>query len=152
MECVCVCVRREKVDELGVMCRLMDTIARSGNNNSDTAEREQDNKHGLPCERRTNTKLANGATTRPTFHPTRPSTYLRCDLEVLVLLQQLLRVVNARAGGGVCGQVKLSGVVDPLQGLERRSEVSTQPTAHFDKKSTRGHVTQVNKPETCELC
>lgn len=107
------CVRREKVDELGVMCRLMDTIARSGNNNSDTAEREQDNKHGLPCERRTNTKLANGATTRP-------STHLRRDLEVLVLLQQLLRVVNARAGGGVRGQVKLSGVVDPLQGLDQK--------------------------------
>lgn len=44
-------------------------------------------------------------------------TYLCCDLEVFVLFKQLLCVVNAGAGGCVCGQVKLPGVMDPLQGL-----------------------------------
>lgn len=39
-------------------------------------------------------------------------------VEVLVLLQQLLCVVDARASGGVCGQVKLPSVVNPLQSLK----------------------------------
>lgn len=43
--------------------------------------------------------------------------YLGCDLEVLVLLQQLLRVMDAGAGGRVRGQVEVPGVVDPLQRL-----------------------------------
>lgn len=42
---------------------------------------------------------------------------LGCDVEVLMLLQQFLCVVDTRAGGGVCGQVKLSSVMDPLQSL-----------------------------------
>lgn len=44
---------------------------------------------------------------------------LCCDVEVLVLLQQLLRVMDARASGGVCGKVKLPSVMNPLQSLKR---------------------------------
>lgn len=43
---------------------------------------------------------------------------LGCDVEVFMLLQQLLRVVDTRAGGGVCGQVKLASVMNPLQSLK----------------------------------
>lgn len=42
---------------------------------------------------------------------------LGCDVEVLVLLQQLLRVVDAGTSGSVCGQIKLPGVMNPLQSL-----------------------------------
>lgn len=48
--------------------------------------------------------------------------YLGCDVEVLVFLQKLLRVVNAGARGRVCGEIELAGVVDPLQGLNRQKE------------------------------
>lgn len=48
--------------------------------------------------------------------------YLGCDVEVLVLLQKLLRVVDAGARGGVRGQIELAGVVDPLQSLENEKE------------------------------
>lgn len=44
-------------------------------------------------------------------------TNLGCDVEVLVLLQQLLRVVNAGTSGSVCGQIKLPSVMNPLQSL-----------------------------------
>lgn len=43
--------------------------------------------------------------------------YLRCNVEVLVLLQQLLSVVDAGACGCVCGQVELTSVMDPLKSL-----------------------------------
>lgn len=49
-------------------------------------------------------------------------TYLCCDLEVFMLFQQLLCVVNARASGCVSGQVKLPGVVDPFQGLQKKKK------------------------------
>lgn len=48
--------------------------------------------------------------------------YLGCDVEVLMLLQKLLCVVDAGARGGVCGQIELTGVVDPLQSLENEKE------------------------------
>lgn len=37
-----------------------------------------------------------------------------------MLLQQLLRVMNAGAGGRMCGKVELSSVVDPFQGLRKK--------------------------------
>lgn len=43
---------------------------------------------------------------------------LGCDVEVLVLLEQLLCVVNAGTSGSVCGQVKLPSVMNPLQSLK----------------------------------
>lgn len=48
--------------------------------------------------------------------------HLGCDVEVFVLLQKLLCVVDAGACGGVCGQIELTGVVDPLQSLDREKE------------------------------
>lgn len=44
--------------------------------------------------------------------------YLGCNVEVLMLLQQLLGVVDAGARGRVCGQVELTSVMDPLKSLE----------------------------------
>lgn len=44
---------------------------------------------------------------------------LGCDVEVLVLLQQLLCVMDAWASGGVCGEVKLPSVMNPLQSLNK---------------------------------
>lgn len=43
--------------------------------------------------------------------------YLGCNVEVLMLLQQLLGVVDAGACGRVCGQVELASVMDPLKSL-----------------------------------
>ena len=43
---------------------------------------------------------------------------LGCDVEVLMLFQQLLCVVDTRASGGVCGQVKLPSVMNPFQSLK----------------------------------
>lgn len=43
---------------------------------------------------------------------------LGCDVEFLMFFQQLLRVMDTRACGCVCGQVKLPGVVNPLQSLK----------------------------------
>lgn len=56
--------------------------------------------------------LITRCTTNHTHH-----TYFCCNLEVLMLLQQLLCVMNAGTGGCVCGQVKLPSVMYPLQGL-----------------------------------
>ena len=50
---------------------------------------------------------------------TADQTHLRGYLELLVLLQQLLGVLYARARGGVCGQVELPVVMDPFQSLGR---------------------------------
>lgn len=55
-------------------------------------------------------------------------TYFCCDLEVLVLLQQLLCVMNAGTGGCVCGQVKLPSVMYPLQGLGKH--IKTNDNLH----------------------
>lgn len=46
-------------------------------------------------------------------------THLGRYLEVLVLLEKLLRVLRAGARGGVRGQVELPVVVDPFQSLGR---------------------------------
>ncbi len=48
--------------------------------------------------------------------------YFGCDVEVFVLLQKLLCVVDAGACGGVCGQIELTGVMDPLQSLDKEKE------------------------------
>ena len=55
--------------------------------------------------------------------------HLGCNVEVLMLLQQLLCVVNAGAGRGVCGQVELACVVNPLQRLKTHTYTHTH-TAH----------------------
>ena len=47
-----------------------------------------------------------------------PQAHLGGDLEVLMLLQQLLGVLDARARGRVGGEVELPAVVDPLQSLD----------------------------------
>lgn len=41
-------------------------------------------------------------------------TYLCGDLELLVLLQELLGMLDARARRGVCGKVEIPVVMDPL--------------------------------------
>lgn len=51
---------------------------------------------------------------RPPSEGRRIATYLCGDLKLLVLLQQLLRVLDAGARGGVRGQVELPVVMDPL--------------------------------------
>lgn len=48
--------------------------------------------------------------------------YLGCDVEVFMLLQKLLCVVDAGACGGMCGQVELTSIMDPLQSLEKEKE------------------------------
>lgn len=55
---------------------------------------------------------------------------LGSNVEVLVLLQQLLRVVDARASGGVCGQVKLPSVMNPLQSLKTHTHQTDRLSGH----------------------
>lgn len=46
-------------------------------------------------------------------------THLGRDLKLLMLLQQLLRVVDAGSRRRVRGQVELACIVDPLQSLKQ---------------------------------
>lgn len=53
---------------------------------------------------------------------------LGCNVEVLMLLQQLLCVVDTRASRGVCGQVKLPSVMNPLQSLQTHKHTDYMTT------------------------